>query len=339
MIGFRLDANKYVAMGHMMRCITIANACRKIGLECIFFVSDEENVSVIENAGFEYRVLNTRWNDWSQGVDDLEAVIKEYKIELLVVDSYYVTNQFFININKCVPVFYIDDLCTEAFDVNVVMHYSQWTEETTLQDVYNEKDAKLLYGMQYMPLRSEFRVDKNVKKKNQIMITTGGTDPLHITVEVAKKIIESNELQDMRCVAILGKMNMDLDCLLDISRKSERLEVLYDISNMGQVMNESDLAISAGGCTIYELCACQIPTVAFSFSNDQVSFCEKMEQHNILEYAGDARTDDNITEEIVRKIEKLYNDVERQKLYQQNMASVTDGKGADRIARYIANFV
>ena len=37
---------------------------------------------------------------------------------------------------------------------------------------------------------------------------------------------------------------------------------LYNIKNMAEIMLNNDLAISAGGNTLYELCVCGIPTIA-----------------------------------------------------------------------------
>lgn len=336
MIGFRLDANSHVATGHLMRCITIAKACRKLGKNCIFILSDGDCKDILEKNQFDYIILNINWNDWDNGIECVKQIIKEKRISLLVVDSYNATASFFSEINNVIPVFYIDDLCREAFDVTTVLHYSQWSDELTLQNLYKGKSANLLYGMQYMPLRDEFWTGAEEQKKNQIMITTGGTDPFHVTLDLAKKILKSKILNKFKCVTIVGKLNSDLQELLEISQQNKRLEVMHDISNMGDVMRNSNFAVSAGGCTIYELCACDVPTVAFAFSNDQTTFCEKMEMHQILVYAGDARGKKNEVENnIVYELEQLCKDIGRQKIYRKNMKKIVDGKGADRIAEYI----
>ena len=42
MIVFRADANETAATGHLMRCMTIAEACREKGVECEFWLAEDK---------------------------------------------------------------------------------------------------------------------------------------------------------------------------------------------------------------------------------------------------------------------------------------------------------
>ena len=136
MIGFRLDANKYIATGHMMRCIVIARQCIKRGEQCVFLVADEEAVDILKKYNMKYIVMHTKWDKWDESISTVEMYVKELNISLLVVDSYCVTEKFMSDINKIVPVFYIDDMCNKAYDISMVLHISEWDGEYTLQQLY-----------------------------------------------------------------------------------------------------------------------------------------------------------------------------------------------------------
>ena len=71
-----------------------------------------------------------------------------------------------------------------------------------------------------------------------------------------------------------------------------------------------------------------------------MAFAEKMQQHEILYYAGDVRENkNNVEKRIIKCLVKLANDEEKRKLFQRNMETIVDGKGAQRIARYVYNYI
>lgn len=341
MIGFRLDANKYIATGHMMRCIVIAKECIKKGQKCVFLLSDDDNVDILKKNNMDYRVINAEWDKWDESVSIVEQYVMELDIELLVVDSYYATEKFMSAINKVVPVFYIDDMCKQAYDISMVLHISQWDDENTLQELYKEKkNVKLLTGMKYMPLRDEFTNYADIKERRQIMITTGGTDPYHITLKVVQAMLKDDKFAEYNIVAVLGKMNNDKKELSDIAIDNTRLKVMQNISNMGEIMRQSCAAVSAGGGTVYELCLCDTPMVCFAFSDDHVGFEQKMQSHKILSYAGDLRDNEEETiRSIVTELAEILNDNYKNDMYRRNMRKLVDGKGAARIAEYLHRFL
>lgn len=336
-VGFRLDANINVATGHMMRCVSIANKCRELGMKCIFIISDTSNEEILQKNQFEYHVINAPWDDWNAGINEVTNYIEYAGIEFLVVDSYLVTEEFMTDVNRHAPVMYIDDMCRCAYDISFALHYSQWPEEDTLQKLYDGKKTGLLTGMKYMPLRDEFSSRKKVTSvKKQIMLTTGGTDQYHITQRLARMILEDERFKDYTCVAVLGRMNSDRQAMDNMAEHEKRLVVLQNISNMAEIMRQSAVAVSGGGTSIYELCACNTPTVCVAFAEDHVAFAQKMESHGILKYAGDARIDtDGVLRKTVECIYEILSTPEYISRCRINMSRIIDGNGALRIAEYI----
>ena len=99
MIVFRADANETVATGHLMRCMTIAEACREKGAECEFWLAEDKETERLRAAGFSYRILGSCWKELEEELpflqkqfDELEAQGK--KISYLIVDSYQVTPRY-----------------------------------------------------------------------------------------------------------------------------------------------------------------------------------------------------------------------------------------------------
>ena len=48
MFYIRADGNEKIGMGHIMRCLTVADALRKQGEEVLFLTADEKPVKFIE---------------------------------------------------------------------------------------------------------------------------------------------------------------------------------------------------------------------------------------------------------------------------------------------------
>lgn len=59
-------------------------------------------------------------------------------------------------------------------------------------------------------------------------------------------------------------------------------------------MHSCELAVSASGTTLLELCACGIPTICFSFADNQMAFAASMDNYGAMCYVGDAREEHNI---------------------------------------------
>ena len=68
----RVDANSEIGMGHMMRCISIAEALKEEGTKVKFPVAGNDAVDILTQRGMEYLVLNTDFRD----MESEESVLK-----------------------------------------------------------------------------------------------------------------------------------------------------------------------------------------------------------------------------------------------------------------------
>ena len=113
MIVFRADGNPAIGSGHIMRCLSIAEAIRRRGGECAFITADSACGELIA-AGFDWRVLNTDYRRMDYELPALRRQLRSLHARKLVVDSYYVTEGYFEELSNDVPVVYLDDLMRAA---------------------------------------------------------------------------------------------------------------------------------------------------------------------------------------------------------------------------------
>jgi len=339
MIGFRLDANASVATGHLYRCMAIARKLKEKNEESIFILAENLYTDLIEQNGFQYRVLDLKWDDWNDGIDKILLCLKEENISYLVVDSYRVTEAFFERMQEAVPVFYLDDICDTPYRIDAAMHYSEWPDEHFLENLYKGTDVKTYAGLEYVPLRTCFEnVESKQDRKYDFLITTGGSDSYHITYKLLQKICsQMDTYKNLRICAVLGRFNEDIEKIHELIKEKENITSLNNVSNMDEIMANSRVALTAGGVSVYELMACSVPFVVFGFSDDQDIFGRKLEKYGICSYAGDARHDaDMVVEKILEDIGRMLtlSFLELSEMAAHNKQLV-DGKGASRIADVI----
>ena len=58
----RADGNTAIGMGHVMRCLSIADAMRDRNIEPVFMTADNDCVAMIEDRGFEAGLITVTWN-------------------------------------------------------------------------------------------------------------------------------------------------------------------------------------------------------------------------------------------------------------------------------------
>ena len=98
---------------------------------------------------------------------------------------------------------------------------------------------------------------------------------------------------------------------------------------MKQVMLESDVAISAGGQTLYELARVGVPTIGICVAENQLGNLKGWGKAGFLEYAGWYKKSD-LMKELKRSLEYL-EDASVRKSKSKAGKEFIDGKGGFRV--------
>ena len=98
-----------------------------------------------------------------------------------------------------------------------------------------------------------------------------------------------------------------------------------------------DIAITAGGTTLYELCATGVPSIAFTMADNQVDFTKSFHEHEAICYVGDARSDNALARNLAARLFSILPDKALRTRLSANARKLVDGRGAERIADAIIN--
>ncbi len=341
MIVFRVDGNEKIGLGHVMRCMSIAEAFLDAGEECFFILADVCAKEVVEKRGFGVFVMNTRFDCMDVELPEMCSVVTQLMPRCVVVDSYYVTQQYLGFLKALCRVIYLDDLASFAHPVDILINYNVYSVDMDYASLYRNSGEKLpqcILGSKYAPLRREFKgIQKCVIKKDvgDILISAGGADPMHLILGLVRFLKNRSEcdcISKIRFHVILGALNVDKDEILELSLRMDNVVPHLAVQEMGNLIRGCDLAISAAGSTLYELCACGVPTVTYVIADNQIFGARAFEKAGVMISLGDIRGDmEGIADRMVGSIINLTRDFEKRKKMARRMRELVDGYGADRL--------
>lgn len=332
MLYIRADMNDAIATGHMMRCLSIADAASKLGNSTTFILADEQAVELIRERGHETIVLHSQWDNMSAELDTLHKIIEEFRITVMLIDSYKVTRKYLSALSKLVKTVYLDDLNVFCYPVHVLICYAIYWKKFCYRQ--NHRQTELLLGLSYVPLREAFcNCEKKVIKKEaeNLLILSGGTDYFHILERILQRI----EIKKYRSIVVIcGNYYEEYEAFCSRYKSYEQICFHKAVKNIEIYIKQADMAVSAGGTTLYELCAYGTPTVSYSFADNQIDNVREFQEEGIIEYAGDVRNTD-IFENINRILNRYYHDSALREERSIRMQKLVDGKGAQRIAEVL----
>lgn len=367
MVVIRADANSKIGMGHVMRCLSVADALLKRGEEVLFVTADDTPVPLLTKKGIPYRVLHTDYADMEAELPGLLCILQELtqRAELpeevlsrmssqrkdiaILVDSYYVTEKYLAALKKRITTIYMDDIYAFSYPVDMLINYNIYGEEMGYEKDAAFADTKLLLGANYVPLREEFSAGAGYVQSRKelslgaanvtpaeeggILITTGGSDSFNLAGQLLMEAMKYDALKEKEYHVVSGSLNPHIGELQALAKKHENIHIHCNVTNMAELMAESEVALSAGGSTLYELCAMGVPVIAFSFAENQERLVQTFVKRGIAQYGGNYRTDGNkMIQNTIAGLQKLCGDEALKTEYRRKALQLVDGRGAERIA-------
>ena len=330
----RADASRKIGTGHVMRCLALAQFCQGIDIRIVFVMAMDAGplFERLKQEGIELRRIDT-----VPGSDDdakqTAGIAHSENAGWLVLDGYHFTAKYQKAIKGAdLKLLVIDDNCEQDYYyADYILNQNIHAEESLYPPEKRESYTKLLLGTKYCLLRREFLKYKDFKreipeKTKNILVTMGGSDPDNDTCKVleALKQIKDPEL-NIKVVVGGGNPHYEevkrgVDLLID------KTEIIINAQNMPELMMWADLAISAAGSTVWEMCFLKLPFIALVIAENQRGIGEYIKKN-----ISDRIVFDSISMDFKERVCKFINDLSEFKNITHQLSKIIDGKGGYQI--------
>jgi spore coat polysaccharide biosynthesis predicted glycosyltransferase SpsG len=173
---------------------------------------------------------------------------------------------------------------------------------------------------------------KKIKQKvNRVMVTFGGDDSKSLTPNVLSFLTE--KYPSLKKNVIIGNAFKNVGEIKAAADVYTRLIHSPDDIGMKDIMVESDVAISSGGQTLYELACVGVPTVAVAVAENQRKNVKGWEQTGFIENAG-FWEDNHLMDNLAIKFHRFMDYLRRSQSAKAGRQLVP-GNGANRIVDFI----
>lgn len=360
-VVLRTDASVQIGTGHVMRCLTLADALRLEGADCTFACRDHTGhlIDLIRHRGHEAVMLtsssqnqadlsddtrgHTSWlgTDWVTDALDTQHAIGPHPVDWLVVDHYALDHQWEKAMHPhCKRLMVIDDLADRVHDCNLLLDQNLGRTKADYR-LLTPTRATVLVGPQYALLRPEFSALREYSlarrthpQLKHLLITLGGVDRDNVTGLVLSALTNCELPSDLEITVVMGPHAPWLEQIKKMTDAVPRpTRVLVNVKNMGQLMADSDLVISAAGGTAWELCALGLPTWTLAIAKNQEAAALALQAAEATQLLSLSCLQDDLIRAInLAKFECHLLDM------QANASQICDGSGAKKIVARLARY-
>jgi UDP-2,4-diacetamido-2,4,6-trideoxy-beta-L-altropyranose hydrolase len=305
-IAFRVDASTKIGIGHVMRCLTLADALAAAGAR-VRFASRHlppHLRDLVRRRGHECVVFETPssgpldelshgdWLETSQAADasDTAAALADRRWHAIVVDHYALDWRWETALGAVAPrLMVIDDLADRRHDCDVLLDQNVYPDMETRYEGLVPPGCETLIGPEFALLRPEFRawrerVSPRSGTVERVMVSLGGVDGGDLT-RAAIRALQSLRISGPVVDVVVGASHPRLAETLAATR-SAGFTAHVQSSRMAELMASADLAIGAAGSTSWERCCVGLPTVCVATAHNQRAIAEGLESRGVSVTAG-----------------------------------------------------
>lgn len=335
-VAFRVDANQSIGIGHLIRCLGLCEELKRRGNSC-FFVSkiyNEDLILKIKNENNFYKLSPSI--DLKQDVKELISFSNKKKIDWIITDNYELNEKYITEIKKNdFKVLSIDDYSQIHYESDIVLNQNIGSDKLRYSSGEN---TYFLLGPKYVILRDKLLIrHKKIQKNevNKILIMLGGTDKDNLILKIIKSI--KFLTKQISFIVVIGPLNHHYN---EISKYVKENQLNIDVEKFPDQMEEiylnSDISISAGGTSCYELAYFGIPNIIITIAKNQINIAKNLDKYNVSLYLGHKNQID--MNKIKNNCYELINNNNLRKKMILNGKNLVDGKGKERIIDFMESF-
>lgn len=332
----RVDGAAQVGLGHLQRSLSLATGLSSLGVPCLFVTNDDPLVSRrVSRFGFGGATIGAVPSWGEQDLGRTVQVAREAGCAGVVVDSDGEGLAFLAGLRReGFWVAAVDDSASYDFPCHLVVNGD--AHAAGLQYTSSSGDTRFLLGPKYSILRWEFcKPHARIVRKTpeELLVMMGGADPFNLMPRVLA-LVKEHPLP-VRVTGVVGPFFRDVEQMQAAETQAQgAIRLVFDPDSMRDLMLEADVAVSAGGQTLYELACVGTPTVAVSVADNQDRQLEAFSDSGCVIVAGRGDAP-NIMTDIRNLVVSLFQEEQRRARMSAAGQQLIDGNGALRVASAI----
>jgi len=359
-IVFRVDASIQMGTGHVMRCLTLADALKNQGAECYFICREHPGnlIGLIIQRGHHVEALpyidisqqsnlqsymldlaHASWLGTTQKEDSslCVSIVKALQPDWLIVDHYALDVRWEEEFRPyCKRLMVIDDLADRQHDCDLLL------DQTFGRDLKDYKprvppSCEILCGTEYALLRPEFSQWRGYSLKRRenselqhLLINLGGVDKDNITTQILIALKQSSLPSELKITVVMGGT---APWIKEVCQQAKDMpwitEVVVGVNNMAELMAKSDLAIGAAGSTSWERCCLGLPSIMIVLADNQNMIANDLYNWG----AAISIQQKEVEHNLLLILDQI--STSQLKLMQSKALQVTDGLGVKILLNYI----
>jgi UDP-2,4-diacetamido-2,4,6-trideoxy-beta-L-altropyranose hydrolase len=356
-IVFRTDASLQIGTGHVMRCLTLADALRERGALSTFICRPHAGhlLDLIQQRGHIAKALapaddaltdlsdstHAKWlgTDWGNDAEQTQQALGDQVVDWLVVDHYALDRRWEQALRSHTRhIMVIDDLADRPHECELLLDQNLGRQAKDYGGLLS-RQTQTLIGPAYALLRPEFSkwCEHSLQRRAQpqlknLLITMGGVDQANATGQVLDALTQCELPTDLRVTVVMGPT---APWLAQVQAQAAVMpcptQVQAGVSNMAQLMAESDLCIGAAGGSAWERCALGLPTLVLILAANQHSGAMALQTHEAAWVATDAQ-------QLMAQMSALFNrETQTAALHKMSQAAskLATGNGASQVAEIL----
>jgi UDP-2,4-diacetamido-2,4,6-trideoxy-beta-L-altropyranose hydrolase len=333
--------------GHVMRCLTLANALRERGAHCRFICREEPGnlLDMIDRQGFEtfaLPVANDQDIDWQADAEQTKVGAGDMAIDWLVVDHYALDARWESAMRpSCCRIMVIDDLADRLHDADLLLdqnlgrhseHYAGLVPQT----------CRPLFGPEFALLRQEFSrwrpyslARRLTPRINRVLVSMGGVDNDNVTSRVLALLNECSLEQECTIKVMMGPRAPWIGEVKGIASALRwNTEVIVSPPDVAKILADADLAIGASGSSSWERCCLGLPTVSVVIADNQEYIGRQLANIGAIRLVHLESLDFDLK----ASFDDLIESPSRLEQMSQMAASITNGTGVDSVVDAMSPF-
>ncbi len=289
----RADASPQIGMGHVMRCLALAEPWLQAG-SAVTLLTAAPSPALCARAGsigVTIRELSAAPRSPADATETI-ALAQSLRAAWLILDGYHFDASFQRVIKMASIRFLVFDDTAYAAHYFADFILNQNLGTTAALYPHRDPTTSLLLGPRFVQLRSQFTTlprdtehrpalgsttaPAEQRSVLRLLVTLGGSDPDNVTGQVLT-ILQA--VPNLTADIIIGPANPHSDALQSAIHNPQSAITLHtNPANLPYLMSRADLAICGGGTTAWELCFLGVPMLMLVLAENQRTNAERLAQ-------------------------------------------------------------